>query len=317
MEKKMKTILILGGYGFLGTNVLKFIDSHFHKSYKCIVFDKYQRHPHGVDFECVSKTYAGDFTDRELLSQIFRENTIDIILHSLSTTIPVSTSSARYDVETNLLPTIDVLGLMVKHEVKKIIYISSGGAIYGTTNTNPHKEDDDVFPISSYGVVKLAAEKYMMQYAELYGIKPLIIRLSNPYGPYHYGVKQGVINVAMLKALQLQGLQIWGNGKGKKDYIYVEDFVDILFRLLERNVENTVVNVGSGQLLSVNEIVSFVSKLSHGMKWQYVDAQRNDASHFELNTGRLKNLIGQYSYTSIEDGFLKTFKWTEQSFNEK
>ncbi len=313
MAQKIKTILVLGGYGFLGTNIMKYIDAHLKSDYQCIVFDKFSNHPHGVHFECVSRIYSGDFCDRELLNRIFKENTIDIVLHTLSTTIPVSTSSARYDVETNLLPTIDILGLMVEYNIKHIVYISSGGAVYGTRENKPHLESDAVYPMSSYGVVKLATEKYMMQYAQLYGIRPLIIRLSNPYGPYHYGMRQGVINIAIAKALKAEKFSIWGDGEGRKDYIYVDDFVEILFELLLRGVENQVINVGSGQLLSVNNIVSYIRKYVPELEEEHVDAQKTDASYFELDTTKLHNSIGNYSFTSIEDGIKNTFEWTKRS----
>lgn len=311
MEKKIKTILILGGYGFLGTNVMKFVDEYYSQQYRFIVFDKFAQHPSGVHFDCVSKTYAGDFTDSQLLARIFCENAIDMVVHSLSTTIPVSTSSAKYDVETNLLPTLDVLGLMVEYGVKDIVFFSTGGAIYGTRNNKPHVESDAVYPVSSYGVIKLAIEKYMMQYAQLYNLHPLIVRISNPYGPYHYSMKQGVINVAIAKAIHNEVMTIWGEGDDKKDYIYVEDFVDILFRLISKKVYNEVINVGSGQLLSVNEIVSFVKQYESRFECLHKESQQHDASYFELDTTKLHSLIGDYSFTKIDRGLLQTYNWAK------
>ena len=322
MEKKMKTVLLLGGFGFLGTNVMKFVDAHMDmrdkfslphlsQQYRFIVFDKFAQHPCGVHFDCVGKTYAGDFTDSHLLEHIFSDNTIDMVIHSLSTTIPVSTSSAKYDVETNLLPTLDVLGLMVKYGVKDIVFFSTGGAIYGTRDNKPHIESDAVYPVSSYGVIKLAIEKYIMQYAQLYELRPLIVRISNPYGPYHYSMKQGVINVAIAKAIQKEFIEIWGDGNDKKDYIYVEDFVDILFKLIANNVYNEVINVGSGQLLSVNEIVEYVKQYEPNFESIHKESQQHDASHFELDTTKLHALIGAYSFTDIEQGIFKAYKWVK------
>ena len=322
MEKKMKTVLLLGGYGFLGTNVMKFVDAHINmrdkfslpllsQQYRFIVFDKFAQHPCGVHFDCVGKTYAGDFTDSQLLECIFSENTIDMVIHSLSTTIPVSTSSAKYDVETNLLPTLDVLDLMVKYGVKDIVFFSTGGAIYGTRDNKPHIESDAVYPVSSYGVIKLAIEKYMMQYAQLYELRPLIVRISNPYGPYHYSMKQGVINVVIAKGIQNEVMEIWGDGNDKKDYIYVEDFVDILFRLIAKQIYNEVSNVGSGQLLSVNEIVDYIKQYEPALKYIHMESQQHDASHFELDTNKLHALIGEYPFIDIKQGILKTYKWAK------
>ena len=157
----IKNILLLGGFGFLGTNILKFIDSHFVNQYECIVFDKFSGHPHGVEFDSVRKVYAGDFSDDMFIEKIFQENRIDLIIHLLSTTIPVDSANAQYDVQSNLIPTLNVLNCMVKYDVSSIVYLSSGGAIYGSQSNNLHAETDDVFPISSYGVIKLAIEKYI------------------------------------------------------------------------------------------------------------------------------------------------------------
>lgn len=307
---EMKNVLILGGYGFLGTNIMRYVYEHLRDQYRFIVFDKFERHMGGVELGCVEKTYAGDFTDTALLESIFRENKIDLVIHSLCTTVPVDSANARYDVETNLLPTLDVLALMVKYGVKDIVYISSGGAVYGTRDHKPHVESDAVYPISSYGTVKVATEKYMMQYGQLYGLRPLIVRLSNPYGAYHYSMKQGVINIAMTKALRNETLQIWGDGNDKKDYIYVEDFVDILFKLLDKGIANHVINIGSGTLLSVNEIVDAVRELVPTFKSEHADAKQFDASHFELNTDKLKSIIGDYAFTSFSEGLQQTYNWT-------
>lgn len=307
----MKNILLLGGYGFLGTNIMTFVDKHLSQQYRFIVFDKFDRHLGGVEFACVKKTYAGDFTDKALMESIFKENKIDLVIHSLSTTVPVDSANARYDVETNLLPTLDVMALMVKYGVKDIVYISSGGAVYGTRDEKPHLESDAVYPISSYGTVKVATEKYMMQYGQLYGLRPLIVRLSNPYGAYHYSMKQGVINIAMTKALRNETLQIWGDGNDKKDYIYVEDFVDILFKLLDKGVSNQVINIGSGTLLSVNDIVEAVCALVPTFKAEYSEAKQFDASHFELDTSKLRSLIGEYPFTPFDEGLQKTYYWTK------
>lgn len=306
----MKTILLLGGYGFLGTNIIKYIDAHLMEQYQVIVFDKFAQHLGGITFNSVVKTYAGDFADTMLLRKVFEENTIDIVLHSLSTTVPVSSQNARYDVETNLLPTLNVLNLMVEFHVQHIVYMSSGGAIYGT-NGMMHRETDDVFPVSSYGVVKLTIEKYMMQYAQLYGILPLIIRLSNPYGPYHYSMKQGVINVALTKALKNEQMEIWGDGNGKKDYVYVEDFVKILFVLLSNGTTNEVVNIASGQLLSVNDVISAIQAVVPDFGVKHVEADKFDASHFTLDTTKLRNLIGDYDFCPFVDGLQKTYQWTK------
>lgn len=304
----MKRILLLGGYGFIGTNILSYIDQNLKNEYEVVVFDKLSSHYAGLSFDCVKKSYSGDFSDNLLIDNIFNEEKIDIVIHSISTTIPATSFNAKYDIESNLVPTIELLNCMVKHQVYDIIYISSGGAVYGN-GVNKHKESDDVFPVSSYGVVKLSIEKYLMQYAQLYGLKPLILRLSNPYGKFHYSMKQGVINVALASAVNEHIFSIWGDGNSSKDYIFIDDFVDIMFLLMKSNINSSVVNIASNQLLSVNQIVNSVKGLIPSFTWEYKDSSKLDVSRFALNNTKLLSLIGDYKFTPFEEGLSITYNW--------
>ena len=305
----MKNILLLGGYGFLGTNILKYLDECCGNAVRVIVFDKFAQHPADLLFDCVTKTYMGDFSDDVLTNRLFDDNPIDFVIHAISTTVPTSSFNARYDIESNLIPTINLINSMVQHGVKDIVYLSSGGAIYGNTSIVRHKEEENVFPISSYGVVKLAIEKYLMQYSELYGLRPLIVRLSNPYGPYHYSMKQGVCNVAMSSALSGNAFNVWGDGKAEKDYIYVCDFTEILFKLIDKKIHSQVINIGSGQIATVNDILERIKKLVPEFHWYYSDASRYDVSHFELDTSKLLSIIGDFHFTNLIDGLEKTYAW--------
>lgn len=314
----MKTILLLGGYGFLGTNILCHIDRFCRDRYNVVVFDKFQMHPAGLQFSCITDVFSGDFSDEACIRSIFKSRQIDLVIHSLSTTIPISAFNARYDIESNLIPTVSLLNLMVEYGVHDIVYLSSGGAVYGKECDRKHSETDAVFPISSYGVVKLAIEKYLVQYKSLYGLTPLILRLSNPYGPYHYSMRQGICNVAIEHAFMNTPLTVWGDGNAKKDYIYVEDFVRILFLLLENQKSHSshcVFNVASGQVLSVNSILQLIHSFAPSFSWRYEDASVLDVSRFELDTSLLSSVIGPYPFTPIEEGLKRTIEWTQDKYS--
>lgn len=296
------TILLLGGWGFIGTNILKFVDRELHTDYEFIVFDKLDTHPHGVNFDCVRKVYSGDFFDDKLIESIFVENKIDSVIHLISTTVPALCFNARYDIESNLIPTIQLLDLLVKYKVYDVSFVSSGGAVYGVSEFEiKHKESDNLYPISSYGVTKLTIEKYMMQYASLYGLRPLILRLSNPYGRYHYSLKQGLCNVALRAAMQNEIFQVWGDGSARKDYIFVEDFCEILFILKKKDIHTRVLNVASGEILSINQILSDIKHLFPSFTWEYKDASKFDVLHFELDTSELISSIGVFQFSSLKD----------------
>lgn len=287
----MKTILLLGGYGFIGTNLMKWVDK-MHLPYRFVVFDKFVQHPAGVQFNCIERAYAGDFADASCIERIFSENSIDVVLHSLSSTVPLAVGSARYDIESNLLPTLSLLDSMVRHQVKDIVFFSSGGAVYGESEMGrPHKETDELYPKSSYGVVKLAIEKYMFLYKSLYGIRPLVLRLSNPYGKYHYSQRQGIINIALRAAQAGKPFTVWGDGTATKDYIFVEDVCNVVFQLIDKQIANEVINVASGELLSVNQILNQIKKIYPDFQWNYQSSNLSDVKRVELDTKKMKESV--------------------------
>lgn len=307
----MKTVLILGSHGFIGSNVLNYIDENLSHSYNVILFNKSESHPYGQNCNCCSKSYHSDFSDTTYLKSIFLENKIDIVFHFISTTTPATSSDIICDIKSNLISTIELVNLMVSFNVKDIVYLSSGGSVYGKT-FEKNSELSLTQAKSSYGIVKLAVENYLMMLADNGQIRPLILRLSNPYGPYHYSKKQGVINIALRAAFEENNFSVWGNGENLKDYIYVEDFVEILFRLLDLNIYNEIINVGSGKPISINNILFHIKNIYTSFSWNYTSAQNHDIEHFELELTKLKNLIGNYSFTSLKAGLNKTNRWLKK-----
>ena len=198
---------------------------------------------------------------------------------------------------------------MQKYHVKDIVFISSSGAIYGNHIGVKHAENEDSFPISSYGIVKLAIEKYIHLFSKRNNLSYLILRLSNPYGPYHNSTKQGIINIAINKSINRDVLTVWGDGSNKKDYIFVGDFIQILMRLIDKNVSNEIINIGSGYSYSINEILNKVKLIESSFIWKYNDKKEFDNMSFELNTQKLKSYINNFNFTSLNDGIEKTFDW--------
>lgn len=306
----MKRILLLGGYGFIGTNILKYIDSDLGNEYSVVVFDRSVVHPAGVTFSCVEKSLKGDFSDKSVLRSLFKEFSFDLIIHAINTTVPSTSLNARYDIESNLLPTIDLLDLLVEFKISDIIFLSSGGAIYGDmVNGQPHKETDFEYPKSSYGIVKLAIEKYMLQYKELFGIHPLVLRVSNPYGPYHYSMQQGIINICLACAKTDREFVVWGDGEARKDFIFIQDFCFILFEMIRKKIRDGIFNVASNEILSINQILSDVKSHFPDLKWTNTEYKKSDILHFQLDTTKLTESIGSVSFTPFTEGLSKTIQW--------
>lgn len=306
-------ILLLGGFGFIGTNFMKYVEARCPEKYAFIVMDRFPAHPGGISFTSVEQVYAGDFADRNLIDRIFEENKIDLVIHSLSATTPSSTCDNESDLRQNVLPTVQLLEIMHKHAVRHIVYLSSGGAVYGDTPSGEsgHSETEALYPKSAYGVSKAAIEKNLFQFSELHGFRVLILRPSNPYGPYHYSKTQGIINIAIEKALQREVFEVWGNGEGKKDYLYIDDLSEIMLQLIEKDLDPfLIVNVGSGELLSVNEILSAIKTIvTPSFTWQYKEAHQSDVQSFRLNLERLAERLPDYRPTPFREGLRRTLDW--------
>ncbi|MCQ2272819.1 MAG: NAD-dependent epimerase/dehydratase family protein [Bacteroidales bacterium] len=311
----MTTILVLGGFGFIATNILRYIDRNAFHEYEAVIFDKFPHHIKGVACQCVKRVYSGDFADELIIEKIFRENKIDIVLHCLSNTVPATSQNARFDVESNLIPTLNLLAIMERHDVKDIVYLSSGGAIYGDALQKIHNEEEAVYPKSSYGIVKLAIEKYLLSFSELYGFRTLILRLSNPFGPYHYNDRQGFINIAIRRALKGLPIEIWGSGEGKKDYIYIDDVSRIIHGFLDSGIETGVYNVASGIVLSVNQIANHVAAEFQTTEIKHIDASKIDVQSFQLDITKLQNRFKDLVFTDFQTAFIKTVEWQKNNID--
>lgn len=294
----MEKILLLGAFGFIGTNLMKHVDKAG-LPYRFITLDRFDRHQAGLSFGCIDRSYAGDFSDEALIGQVFDENDIDIVVHCVSSTIPTGNQSARYDFESNLIPTVNLLDIMVARHCSRIVFISSGGAVYGDSG-KCHSEAEAVFPISAYGVVKVAIEKTLFQYAASKGLQPLVVRLSNPYGRYHYSARQGIVNVALRAAQSNSPFIVWGDGSAKKDYIFVEDFCQYLFQLMEKGIWNELINVGSGHLYTVNQILEEIRRHYPSFSWTYDTAKKSDVPQLSLDLSKMHS-FGDHICLSLEE----------------
>jgi len=162
--------------------------------------------------------------------------------------------------------------------------------------------------------MKLAIEKYLYLYNYLYGIKYLILRLSNPFGEYHKNPLQGLINVVLEKVLNGETIEVWGDGSTVRDYIYIKDTVRIMVDLIEKNIQNDILNIGSGRGYSINEILTIIREKVGNFPLKFVEARAIDVPYLVLNNDKLKtfliiNLIG------IEEGVKRTYEWLKKRNN--
>jgi UDP-glucose 4-epimerase len=243
---------------------------------------------------------VGDYADAQALDNLFTSHRFDRVFHFASSIIPaISSENIRQDIESNLLPTIGLMEMMKKHQVSKLLYLSTGGAVYGNVNQEKVPEDYPCKPISSYGIIKLAVEHYIELYAKLYQIDYLILRLSNPFGEFHRSPKQGVINIAVRKALKGEVMTVWGDGSQAKDYIYAADIGQAIDGLIKSGVKNETINVGSGESLTLNEIIKRIQAKLPAFQVEYKDAKLTDVHQICLDTTKLAAKIN-WEITSFD-----------------
>jgi UDP-glucose 4-epimerase len=212
------------------------------------------------------------------------------------------------DINGNLIATIGLLDIMKDFFCKNILYLSSGGAVYGDKNLQLISEKEICYPLSSYGVVKLTIENYIRLYQKQYGINYLILRVSNPFGKFHTSEKQGIINIAVRRALKGEILEIWGDGSQSKDYLFVDDLVNIIFNLLQNKCTNMTINVGSGKSFRLNDILDTIKRYLPGLEVNYLDSKLTDVKDFCLDISLMKSLVNS-EFTEFEEAIVKTILW--------
>ena len=305
-------VLIIGGNGFIGTHL---VDTFLQHGHKVRVFDysldKFRDKIKDVDYRIFNFDNIAELT--ESLTDI------DIVYHLAGSSVPsTSNLDPTMEIQKNLLPTIRLLEIMVKLKRKKIIFFSSGGTVYGNPVSSPTDENQYLAPISSYGIIKVTIEYYLKLYERLYGIKALIIRPSNPYGPRQgHQFTQGIIST-FLRELQLdEELTVFGDGKSTKDYIYISDLVDACYKL-SLSYDSGEYNIGSGVGVSINEIIKVISDVTNKHpKIKYTESKKYDVRNFVLDTSKLKKAIKWLPAISLRDGIQKHWDWIIENFKEK
>lgn len=301
-------IIVFGGGGFLGSAICDrlLLDGHTLR-----VFER-PRVPAFREFLQSEKVewMTGDFSSQHDIEEALEG--IDAVIHLVSTTLPKSSNDDPvYDVQSNVVSTLQVLDEMRKKSIRKIIFISSGGTVYGVPQSIPISENHPTDPICSYGISKLAIEKYLNLYKNLHGIQPVILRLANPYGPrQRIETAQGAIAAFLHRAMTCQPIQIWGDGSVVRDYIYVEDVAEAFAAALNYEGEETLFNIGSGKGWSLNQLVEKIEGLiDRSLEVQYQAARKFDVPTNVLCIEKAMKELDWSPSTNMDEGLAKTVEW--------
>ncbi len=250
-------ILVTGGAGFIGSHV---VDAYLAQGHEVIVLDDLSTGKK-ENLNPSAKFYEMDIQDENLIDVFEREQPEVVNHHAAQIDVRKSVIDPKFDARANILGTINVLEACVKCKVKKIIFASSGGAVYGEPQYLPVDEVHPKRPISPYGVSKLSGEFYIQAYHDVHGLKFTILRYGNVYGPRQDPLGEaGVIAIFCSQMLKGTPPKIFGTGESLRDYVYVKDVVEAnIIALL--GGDNVAVNIGTGIGTSVNELFKNLSSI--------------------------------------------------------
>jgi UDP-glucose 4-epimerase len=300
--------LIIGGNGFIGTNLA---DALLKSGHKVTSFDRYPSRYREPDPRI---TYVyGDFANHGEVQDAVRGN--DWIFHLAYTTLPAtSNEDPQFDVRSNIIDTLQLLEACKECNVKKIIFISSGGTVYGVPQNLPITEDHPTEPICSYGITKLTIEKYLHLYHHLHNLDYVVARLANPYGELQNPqAKQGAIAVFLGNVISDKPITIWGDGEVVRDYIYISDAAEALVKAAEYcpdENEPRVFNIGSGGGQTLNEIVRAIKNVvGKPVEVVHHPARSADVPVNVLDIQRAKKCLEWQPEINLENGIRKTWDW--------
>lgn len=293
-------VLVTGGLGFIGSHL---VDRYVGLGYEVIILDNLSTG--SIDnLNANTRFVSMSLLDKELPDLIYKEKPDIINHHAAQVNVRNSVADPLFDIDTNLLATVKLLEAAGHASVKKFIFSSSGGTVYGKTPSKAISENFQTNPISPYGINKLASEFYVNFYADLYGYQPVILRYSNVYGKrQNPNSESGVISIFTHRLKNKLEPVIYGDGEQVRDYIHVSDVVDVnmMFSRLDSSLYGTY-NVGTGKGTSLNELLTYFYKLypdAHSPV--YKDAKDGDLFYNVLSINKLGSL-GWSPKLSLEEG---------------
>ncbi|MBP3650988.1 MAG: NAD-dependent epimerase/dehydratase family protein [Clostridia bacterium] len=300
-------IILFGAAGFIGTNLIRALARETGDQLT-VVDRKYEYFQNILDkplsnVRIVESDLSAD-TDFETLVK-----GQDVVYHLISTTVPTTSNQAiSEELKANVILSANLFEACVHQGVKKVVFLSSGGTVYGKKVECPLSEKTPTNPITSYGVQKVTIEKLLYLYNYMHGLDYRIIRLANPYGPYQRpnGVL-GAITTFTYKALKGEEIQVYGDGSVMRDFIYIDDAVRGILKIVNGDDVHHTFNLGCGYGTSIKHVLDTIQKtLDIPMKVKYTKARKVDVPVNYLDIKRYETAYGSLDPIPLEEGIRKT-----------
>lgn len=299
-------ILVTGGAGFIGSNV---VDRFVQEGHKVVVIDNLST---GLESNLNKKAkfYRVDIRSA-VIDRIFQKTRPDVLCHyAAQIDVRKSTNDPIFDADVNIIGTLNLLNACVTNQVKKVIFASTGGAMYGEQARFPADESHPANPLSPYGVTKLTIEKYLHFYREAHGLDSVSLRYANVYGPRQnpFG-EAGVVAIFAERLLAGEEAIINGDGTQTRDFVFVDDAVES--NLLALNYpESNIFNIGTGMETDIYSIFRLLKKMTgSNQKEIHAPPKPGEQQRSVLDCSKAKRLLGWRPKYSLQQGMARTVEF--------
>jgi UDP-glucose 4-epimerase len=300
-------IVILGGCGFIGSHLAEAL---IEENHSVTIFDYPEANRKNIEhLETKVKFVGGDYNDRSVVAKAI--SGAEIVVHLISSTLPMSSfKNPAYDIETNVIGSVNLFEECVNAKIRKVVFVSSGGTVYGIPQRSPIDEEHPLNPITPYGISKMTIEKFLGYYRYHSGIDYAVLRLSNPYGArQNPGTGQGVIATWMHRIRNDEPIEIWGDGKIVRDYIYIKDAVNALKLAALSSTDQKIFNVGSGEGHSLLEIHRLLEDVTgKRIPVHFKEVRRIDVPANILDVSLIKQVLGWECATGLQEGMREMWR---------
>lgn len=308
MAAQRRAYVVLGGGGFIGTNLCRRLAERGHRvrafGRRCLFPEALS----GIEW-C-----QGDFADTDLVGEVVKS--ADTVFHLVHATMPQAAElNPAADLTQNVVPSIGLMQQCGSRGVGRLVFMSSGGTVYGRARQIPTPETAPTDPISAYGVSKLATEKYLGLYAHSHGLDFRVLRVTNPFGPFQVALKnQGVIAALVARGLSGEPMDIWGDGSVVRDFVFVGDLVDALEHAADDRSTERVFNIGGGQGRSLREVIAAIERLlGFRLDIRWKPGRPLDVPVSVVAIDRAKSVLGWAPQTPFETGLELTIDWARRT----
>ncbi len=306
----MDKVIVTGGAGFIGSHLVdKLIAENFDVS---VIDNLTTGKKENVNRR--ARFFKADIRAKTIPRLINKIKPQYIFHLAAQASVPVSLAKPLFDAEVNVLGSINVLEAAKATRIKKFIFVSTGGAIYGDASLIPTPETEPAKPLSPYGEAKLTIERYLEFYQERFGLPYIVLRLANVYGPRQDASwESGVISIFIRQLLEKKILSVHGDGKQTRDFVYVDDLAAALLLALKHG--RGIYNIGTGIETSVIDLVRILGNIAgYPPKVQYTKARGMEDVRFSaLSASLAKRELGWQPKFSLAQGLAETYKWFEET----